>query len=177
MPTEVQGLLGGETIHVLGLQWQVLWVPGHTQGHIAYFADAGHQAPILFCGDTLFSAGCGRLFEGTAEQMHASLQTLSALPAATLLCCAHEYTLNNLRFAMQVEPDNPMLGNYYAHCNSLRANGLPTLPSTIGQERNINPFLRSEQASIINSAQHFNPAGFAKNGCFATLRHWKNEYQ
>ena len=177
IPAPLHGLMGGETVTALGLNWKVLWIPGHTLGHLAYYADSGHDSPILFCGDTLFSAGCGRLFEGTAEQMQTSLQTLAALPATTLMCCTHEYTLSNLRFAMQVEPDNPVLESYYAHCQKLRASGLATLPSTIGHERNINPFLRSEQANIANATRQFDPTGFAQAGCFATLRQWKNEYR
>lgn len=125
-------------------KWMVFTVPGHTLDHIAYYnADAG----ILFCGDTLFSGGCGRLFEGTAEQMFVSLQRLAALPDTTRVCCAHEYTLSNLRFALAVEPDNAVLARYQQQCLQLRDSGCPTLPSSIGLEKEVNPFLRAVDVS------------------------------
>ncbi|RZJ03136.1 MAG: hydroxyacylglutathione hydrolase, partial [Rubrivivax sp.] len=105
MPEPVTRVQGGQTVELLGLRFAVIDVPGHTAGHIAYFAaDVPGSAPLLFCGDTLFSAGCGRLFEGTPAQMHASLQSLAGLPDDTRVCCAHEYTLSNLRFAREVDP-------------------------------------------------------------------------
>ena len=122
----------------LGLQFAVLGVPGHTRGHVAY---AGHG--VVFCGDTLFSGGCGRLFEGTAAQMQASLQRLAALPPETRVYCAHEYTASNLRFARVVEPDNAVLAAYADEVTALRANGTPTVPSTLHRELAINPFLRT----------------------------------
>jgi hydroxyacylglutathione hydrolase len=121
----------------LGLTFDVLDVPGHTAGHIAY---VGHGA--VFCGDTLFSAGCGRLFEGTAEQMHDSLSKLAALPAETSVYCAHEYTLSNLKFSLAVAPDNEAAASYLAHCRDLRARDEATVPSDMRRERNVNPFLR-----------------------------------
>lgn len=121
----------------IDLALSVLEVPGHTSGHIAYY-----NTEWLFCGDTLFSGGCGRLFEGTPAQMLDSLAKLAALPDETAVFCTHEYTLNNLRFAKTLEPDNSALLTYIAHCQKQRKRGLPTLPSTIGQEKAINPFLR-----------------------------------
>jgi len=173
----LQRLRGGERVELLGLDLQVLDVPGHTAGHIAYFAEVPGEAPVLFCGDTLFSGGCGRLFEGTAQQMQASLARLAALPGATRVCCAHEYTLSNLKFAVEVEPDNPQLLAYQAQCQALRGQGLPTLPSTLETERLINPFLRSEQPTILASARRFDAQGLAHNGAFSTLRQWKNQYR
>ena len=115
LPEPVARLRGGDVIELLGLRLAVLDVPGHTAGHIAYFAAVVPGGdPLLFCGDTLFSAGCGRLFEGTPAQMHASLQSLAALPGATRVCCAHEYTLSNLRFAREVDPGNAALAAHTA---------------------------------------------------------------
>lgn len=177
MPEPLQRLNGGDTVQLLGLDFKVLDVPGHTAGHIAYFANVPGDAPLLFCGDTLFSGGCGRLFEGTPEQMLASLQLLTALPDATRVCCTHEYTLSNLKFAVEVEPDNSHLLAYQSRCIALRAAGIPTLPSTLATERQINPFLRSAQPTIVASAQRFDADGVARNGAFSTLRQWKNQYR
>ena len=177
MPEPLKRLSSGDAVQLLGLRFEVLDVPGHTAGHIAYFAEIAGAAPVLFCGDTLFSGGCGRLFEGTPQQMRASLDQLSALPAATRVCCAHEYTLSNLKFAVEVEPDNLQLVAYQAQCEALRRQSLPTLPSTIETERQINPFLRSEQPTVIASARRFDADGVASHGSFATLRQWKNQYR
>ena len=177
MPEPIRRLRGGNTAELLGLTFQVLDVPGHTAGHIAYFCEIDGEAPILFCGDTLFSGGCGRLFEGTAQQMLASLSALAALPGPTRVCCAHEYTLSNLKFALEVEPDNPRLVAYHAACQTLRMQNQPTLPSSIATERQVNPFLRSDQLTIVASAGRFDAAGLALNGAFATLRQWKNQYR
>ena len=120
IPPPFTPLHGGDTVRALGITFRVIDVPGHTAGHIAYFADAVDGAPLLFCGDTLFSGGCGRIFEGTPAQMLASLDTLAALPADTRVGCAHEYTLSNLRFARAVEPGNTALAQYQQHCQALR---------------------------------------------------------
>lgn len=123
--------------------FRVIAVPGHTLGHIAYYTEG-----LLFCGDTLFSAGCGRLFEGTAEQMFSSLNRLSDLPDNTLMYCAHEYTLSNLRFACHIEPDNQPLVEYQRHCQHLRLSAQPTLPVTLALEKKINPFLRCNNKDL-----------------------------
>ena len=142
IPAPFTPLEGGQSVTVLGQRFEVIDVPGHTAGHIAYVqADAGAE-PLLFCGDTLFSAGCGRLFEGTPAQMVASLAKLNALPAGTRVCCTHEYTLSNLRFAAAVEPANDALAAHTEACRTRREAGQPTLPSTLATERQINPFLR-----------------------------------
>ena len=177
MPEPLQRLQGFDRVPLLGMEWQILDVPGHTAGHIAYFAEIPGADPVLFCGDTLFSGGCGRLFEGTAQQMQASLATLAALPGATRVCCAHEYTLSNLKFAVEVEPDNQQLLAYRTQCQSLRGRNLPTLPSTLEIEHQINPFLRSEQPTIVASIRRFDADGVARNGAFSTLREWKNQYR
>lgn len=167
-------LQGGQSIEVLGQPVRVLDVPGHTAGHIAYVMEPQGQDPILFCGDTLFSGGCGRLFEGTAQQMHVSLSVLAALPGRTRVCCAHEYTLSNLRFARAVEPGNVELQRYEARCTDLRAQGVPTLPSTIQTERLINPFLRCQEPEVRASALAQGAAGDDPVAVLATLREWKN---
>jgi hydroxyacylglutathione hydrolase len=160
---------------LLGLHFQVLDVPGHTAGHIAYFAEVPGDAPVLFCGDTLFSGGCGRLFEGTPAQMLTSLSRLAALPEATRVCCAHEYTLSSLRFALTVEPHNADTLAYQARAEQLRANQLPTLPSSIGLEKAVNPFLRSHIHSVALAVQQFDATAQGPVGVFAALRAWKDQ--
>ncbi len=168
----------GDTVQALGLSWTVIEVPGHTAGHVAYYCPDVDGAPLLFCGDTLFSGGCGRLFEGTPAQMLASLDRLAALPGATRVCCAHEYTLSNLRFARAVEPGNENLIPYLSHCETLRSQHQPTLPSTIGQERQINPFLRTREPEVVCAAQAFNGADPGDEAAvFAAIRQWKNEFK
>jgi hydroxyacylglutathione hydrolase len=157
----------------LGLQFDVLDVPGHTAGHIAY---VGHGA--LFCGDTLFSAGCGRLFEGTPEQMHASLSKLAALPAETLVYCAHEYTLSNLKFGLAVEPDNQATASYFAQCRELRARDEATIPSSIRRERNVNPFLRCDDETVKQAAEaHAGRRLQSEPEVFAAIRQWKDGFR
>lgn len=130
----------GERVPFGATHAEVLFVPGHTRGHIAYYFPRGG---VLACGDTLFSLGCGRLFEGTAEEMFASLRKLAALPDDTLVCCGHEYTESNLRFALSVDPDNPALRRRAAEIAAARAAGRPTVPSRLGEEKACNPFLRA----------------------------------
>jgi hydroxyacylglutathione hydrolase len=177
MPEPLTRLSGGESCTGLGLRFQVLDVPGHTAGHIAFYCEAMDGAPLLFCGDTLFSGGCGRLFEGTPVQMLASLDSLSALPDSTRICCTHEYTLSNLKFASAVEPENVDLQQYLAHCQQMRAKDLPTLPSNMALERKINPFLRSRLPTVIAAVTHHDTAMAQRDGAFATLRQWKNDYR
>ena len=170
----------GDTVQVanMGLSLRVLDIPGHTAGHVAYYCTPNDQAPLLFCGDTLFSGGCGRVFEGTPAQMLTSLQTLAALPPETRVCCAHEYTLSNLKFACAVEPDNAVLVHHNALCQDWRAQGRPTLPSTIALERRINPFLRTHIPAVIEAAQRFDPSLDPTDAVavFAALREWKNNF-
>jgi hydroxyacylglutathione hydrolase len=172
-----KGLKGGDTVSTLGLEFSTIDVPGHTAGHIALFCADAPGGPVLFCGDTLFSAGCGRLFEGTPQQMQDSLDRLAALPDNTRVCCAHEYTLSNLKFAMHVEPGNTQLATYQAQCQQLRGSNMPTLPSTIAQERAINPFLRCSEPAVIASVRTHDATATDRRGIFATLREWKNIYR
>jgi hydroxyacylglutathione hydrolase len=178
IPQPFRALAQGDQVQALGLPWRVLEVPGHTAGHIAYYTPDVDGAPVLFCGDTLFSGGCGRLFEGTPAQMLASLDTLSSLPANTRVCCAHEYTLSNLRFARAVEPANEALAQYQRHCEALRARGEPTLPSTIGLEQQVNPFLRTREPAVRQAAQAHNGTDPHDDvAVFAAIRQWKNDYR
>lgn len=177
IPEPFQRLQDGDTVQALGLDFQVIDVPGHTAGHIAFFTPAMDGRPLLFCGDTLFSGGCGRLFEGTPAQMLASLDRLAALPGNTRVCCTHEYTLGNLRFALAVEPDNDELIGYHARCAALRDQGRPTLPTSLAQELLINPFLRTRQATVMEAARRFDPAAHDDNTVFAAIRQWKNQFK
>jgi hydroxyacylglutathione hydrolase len=178
LPFDYQALTQGQQISWGGLNFQTLDVPGHTAGHIAYFAEPEGQDPLLFCGDTLFSGGCGRLFEGTAVQMLNSMDRLAALPGTSRVCCAHEYTLSNLKFANAVEPDNLNLQAYASHCQNLRAQNLPTLPAKLSKELEINPFLRTRAPSVIRAVKNFAPqVSDNEAAIFAQLRIWKNDYK
>jgi hydroxyacylglutathione hydrolase len=168
-----QPLREGDRLEVLGTALEVWEVPGHTLGHIAYVADG-----FVLCGDTLFSAGCGRLFEGTAAQLHGSLRRLAALPPATRVYCTHEYTQANLAFAAAVEPDRAAIRDEIARVGALRAQGLPTLPSTIGHERRLNPFLRTDAPAVAEAARRQAGRPLATElEIFAALRHWKDGFR
>ncbi len=177
IPEPFTPLVEGDSIDVLGLHFNILDVPGHTAGHIAYAQSGTAKAPLLFCGDTLFSAGCGRLFEGTPAQMHDSLSKLASLPADSRVCCTHEYTLSNLRFAAAVEPGNAARADYDARCQALRAEDRPTLPSSIGLERRVNPFLRCTEPEVMASARAQGATGDDAVSVLAALRVWKNGYR
>ena len=178
IPGPYEALAGGDTFDWQGQRIEVIDVPGHTAGHIAYFAPGEGDAPLLFCGDTLFSGGCGRLFEGTAEQMLKSMDTLAALPSSTRVCCAHEYTLSNLKFALAVEPHNDALIHYTANCQSLRERQIPTLPGVLATELQINPFLRTRKRTVIDAVQKFAPhTSNQEADIFGHLRLWKNEFK
>jgi hydroxyacylglutathione hydrolase len=160
-------------LDTLGVALTVWEVPGHTLGHIAYVADG-----FVLCGDTLFSAGCGRLFEGTPAQLHHSLARLAALPDETRVYCTHEYTLANLAFAAAVEPDRGVLRDEVARVRALRAAGAPSLPSTIGRERRINPFLRVTDAAVAAAARRESGLALATPlEVFAALRRWKDGFR
>ncbi len=162
----------GDHINITDLALSVIDVPGHTAGHIAFF---GHDA--LFCGDTLFGAGCGRLLGGSATQLHDSLKKISQLPITTDICCAHEYTLANLKFAQHVEPGNSQIRQRAVADAQKRQQGQPTLPSSLGLELETNPFLRCHVKEIIASVEGF--AGKQLTGTaevFKTLRYWKDTF-
>jgi len=153
-----------------GMEFLVMEIPGHTAGHLGYYGDGR-----LFCGDTLFTAGCGKVFDGTVEQLFRSLQRIAQLPDETLIYCAHEYTEENLRFARLVEPANPAILKRLDGTHQLRARGVPTLPSTLGEEKRTNPFLRCHQPEVILAAERF--AGRPLKGpeqVFKVLRSWRD---
>jgi hydroxyacylglutathione hydrolase len=156
----------------IGLRLRVLDIPGHTSGHIALYND-----DILFCGDTLFACGCGRLFEGTPEQMSASLNKLATLNKNTKIYCGHEYTLANIAFAQAVEPDNKNITEREKRDAAKRENGQPTLPSTIGEELDTNPFLRCTDPAVIHAAEKYAGTSLPNQvAVFAALREWKNSF-
>jgi hydroxyacylglutathione hydrolase len=154
------------------MKFEILYIPGHTLGHIAFYAPG-----ILFCGDTLFSSGCGRVFEGTMEQMYHSLQRLANLPDDTQVYCGHEYTLHNLRFAQLVEPDNLQIAQRLELVEKMRANDKCTVPSSIAVEKSCNPFLRTDQATVMRTvAAHSGKKISRPVEIFANLRHWKDNF-
>ena len=174
IPAVTHALGEGDRVGIaeLGVTFSVLDVPGHTRGHIAYYG-----ADSLFCGDTLFACGCGRLFEGTPEQMYASLQKLAALPGDTQVYCAHEYTLDNIRFARAVEPDNTALAEREKRERGRRDSGLATVPSTLAVELATNPFLRCTQPPVVASASRHSGSRLSDPiGVFAAIRGWKNHF-
>lgn len=166
-------LNGGETVQIEGIgEFQVLFTPGHTSGHICYIGEGA-----LFCGDTLFLSGCGRLFEGTAEQLYKSLRLLAELPGDTRIYCAHEYTLSNLAFAQTVEPENLDMKEAKDKYWQLRQQNLPTPPSTIERELAINPFLRATTAPVQSAVEkHVGHALHEPVEVFAELRRWKDGF-
>lgn len=135
----------GQNVLILEWEFSVFATPGHTSGHICFYS-----FPYLFCGDTMFSGGCGRLFEGTPEQMYQSFQKINALPEETIICCAHEYTLANMKFALSILPEDPAIQDYYHKVKELRAKKLNTLPVILKNERQINLFLRTDDIDLIN---------------------------
>jgi len=172
IPGRDVALKDNDKVRVLGWDFEVYAVPGHTLGHIAYY----HHG-LLFCGDTLFAAGCGRLFEGTPEQMHHSLDRLAALPEDTLVYCTHEYTLSNLKFAAAVEPGNPDIATRLEKVTRQRQNGVMTLPSTIALEKLTNPFLRTGETLVTQKVDERNGAqNRAPSEVFAALRAWKDKF-
>jgi hydroxyacylglutathione hydrolase len=176
VPEPLMRLAGGDVIDLLGWRLQVIDVPGHTSGHIAFYTKPIGQDPLLFCGDTLFSAGCGRLFEGTPAQMLSSLGKLAALPDNTRVCCAHEYTASGLVFAHAIEPDNQAVIAHQTTVKTLREQQLPSLPSRIGLEKTINPFLRTHLNSVVRAVQQFDATAQDPVSVFAALRTWKNQF-
>lgn len=174
VPGLTETVHGGDRVKLaqLGLGFDVIDIPGHTAGHVAFH---GHGA--LFCGDTLFSAGCGRVFEGTPGQMLASLDALARLPDDTLVYCGHEYTLANLRFARAVEPGNAEIAQHAEHVAALRDDDTPSLPSTLALEKRINPFLRCDQPGVRAAAERHagHPLG-SRTEVFAAVRSWKDAF-
>ncbi|CCF67957.1 hydroxyacylglutathione hydrolase [Xanthomonas citri] len=173
IPTNAHHVGRGERLRLLDVKFQVIEVPGHTRSHIAFLAD-GH----LFSGDTLFSLGCGRMFEGTAPQMFDSLQRLASLPGETLVCCGHEYTLANAAFALHVDPTNAALQRRQQEAQAMRHAARPTLPISLKSELATNPFLRTSRPEI-RAAVAPRAAGALSSevDIFAELRRWKDEFR
>ncbi|MEH6575730.1 MAG: hydroxyacylglutathione hydrolase [Amphritea sp.] len=170
-----QALRSGDSITVLGKMLQIEEVPGHTLDHISYFHDA--KTPQLLCGDTLFLAGCGRLFEGSAAQMLGSMNYFKQLPADTQIYCTHEYSLANLAFAAAVEPANSDIKKSIDKCRALRNENIPTIPSSIATEMQINPFLRTTESTVITAAEQFSGRKvLSETDVFAAIREWKNQF-
>jgi hydroxyacylglutathione hydrolase len=175
IPEVTNRLADGErmTLPHFDIGFEVMEIPGHTRSHIAF-----HGGGMLFCGDTLFAAGCGRLFEGTPQQMHDSLARLIGLPDTTRVYCGHEYTLANIRFARAVDPANRALRELEASARTLRDKNLPTLPSTIAQEKATNPFVRCREASVVASASKYAGKPLADPvSVLAAIREWKNNFR
>jgi hydroxyacylglutathione hydrolase len=182
IPGRTVALKDGDTFSPEGwdCSFRVIAVPGHTLGHIAYVMTSaqGSEAATLFCGDTLFSAGCGRLFEGTPAQMLDSLNKLSQLPENTTVNCAHEYTLSNLQFARVADPANERVTSHLTRCQALRAKGQPTVPSTVGLEKQINPFLRTAQPGVVQAlGRRMGRRPEDAVQAMTWLREWKNEFK
>ncbi|MDX1633106.1 MAG: hydroxyacylglutathione hydrolase [Marinobacter sp.] len=171
----------GDTVVWQDMEFSVMAVPGHTLDHIAFYSDSQvDDAEVLFCGDTLFVCGCGRLFEGSASQMRESLASLRSLPETTAVYCAHEYTLANLKFARHWLPDDDGLARFESRCRELRDQDRPTVPSSIGQEKSLNPFLRWDDPAVVEQARIYarrhNLDASDDNGVFAAVRHGKDHF-
>ena len=172
MPRSLRLVGEGDSVAIdeLDLAFSVLETPGHTTSHIAF-----HGHGLLFCGDTLFSAGCGRLFEGTPAQMQDSIDKFAALPDSTRVYCAHEYTESNCSFARKVEPENPVLAERCEQVAELRKHDRVTLPSTIGAEKSFNPFMRTRDRAVISAAQRREPGrADSPSAVFGVIRRWKD---
>lgn len=169
----------GDTVTIAhpAVSLRVLDVPGHTAGHVAYVGDLPGVGDVVFCGDTLFASGCGRLFEGSPAQMLSSLEKLAALPGDTRVYCAHEYTRSNVRFAQAVEPDNADLAAWSARVDALRQADTPTVPTTVAHERAVNPFLRSREASVHKALAAQGGDLGSDAAAFGALRGWKDNFR
>lgn len=174
IPARTHALEEGHSVELADLDtsFTVLNVPGHTSGAIAYY-----RKGMVFVGDTLFMSGCGRLFEGTAAQMHDSLSKLANLPDDTQIYCAHEYTLANLGFAQAVEPDNQHIKARIAECSALQKDNIPTVPDTLAREKLTNPFLRSQMPDVIQAASQYADQLLTEDvDVFAAVRKWKDNF-
>ena len=177
-PEPCRRIADGDRVEIGPWAFEVIAVPGHTHSHIAYYGSEAGGEGLLFCGDTLFSLGCGRLFEGTPAQMHASLSRLASLPAETRVCCGHEYTEANARFALAVEPANQALHRYADEIKRLRRAGKPTLPSTLATELDCNPFLRVKSWAILEGLRpRLGRLPDNDIETFAELRAWKDGFR
>ena len=178
IPIATRRVAGGDSVDAGPWQFTTIEIPGHTRSHVAFHGDDLDGSALLFCGDTLFSLGCGRMFEGTPAQMHVSLESLAALPGETRVCCGHEYTLANAAFATTVDPGNIALRERAREVRQLRQTGQSTLPATLHVERACNPFLRCDDPAVRASAEtHAGHALASPAEVFASLRHWKDGFR
>jgi len=168
-------LKGGDRLNVIGIEFEIIEIPGHTLDHIAFYSE-NNGRPILFCGDTLFAAGCGRVFEGTYEQMFESLIKLKNLPTNTNIYCGHEYTLSNLKFAKEVEPFNKDILSRYNKVLKLREKGTPSVPSTLSTELKTNPFLRCDNKEVQENISSKFKITKKNKEIFKALRSWKDNF-
>ena len=160
---------------IIGIEFEVIEIPGHTLDHIAFYS-FNKGSPVLFCGDTLFAGGCGRVFEGTYEQMFEALKKISKFPKNTKVYCGHEYTLSNIKFALEVDPNNEKLQSEFEHVQGLIKSNTPSLPTTIEKELDLNPFLRCDNLEIQkNIINRFN-VGDNEFEIFTAIRKWKDNY-
>lgn len=181
IPCREIALMGEETFELMGLDWHVWHTPGHTLDHIVFHThtqeDNGITQNYLFSGDNIFACGCGRMFEGSPEAFHASLQRIVALPATTKIYCTHEYTLSNIDFALHIEPNNTYTLHRQDVCTDLRNQGLPTVPTTVGDELKSNPFVRCSAPDVIRAAEHFSGQVLGKpEEVFAIIRKMKDSF-
>lgn len=166
---------GSDKFSIIGIDFDVIFVPGHTLDHIAFYA-FNNGDPLLFCGDTLFAGGCGRVFEGTYQQMFDSVKKLSKLPKNTKIYCGHEYTLSNLKFAQEVDPDNAILKEEFKSIENILASGLPSLPTTINKELNTNPFMRCNNLDVKKNIMKKFKCKDNEFEIFTNIRKWKDSY-
>lgn len=181
IPCRDIALMGGETFELMGLSWNVWHTPGHTLDHIVFHTQTKEDNGIIqgriFSGDNLFACGCGRMFEGTPEQFHTSLQSIVSLPLNTKIHCTHEYTLANIDFSLHIEPNNTYTLHRQDICSELRSQGLPTLPTTVADELKSNPFVRCSAPDVIRAAEHFSGKVLGKpEEVFAVIRQMKDQF-
>lgn len=177
IPCREEALLGGESFQLMGLNWKVWHTPGHTLDHIVFYTQDPSGQGHLFSGDNIFACGCGRMFEGTPEQFHNSLQSIVNLPVTTKIYCTHEYTLANINFALHVEPNNTYTLHRQDVCTELRKQNQPTVPTTVADELKSNPFVRCDQPDVIRAAETFSGKVLGKpEEVFAVVRKMKDEF-
>lgn len=181
IPCREIALMGGEAFELMGLHWDVWHTPGHTLDHIVFHTQTkeanGQTQDYVFSGDNIFACGCGRMFEGTPEQFHESLQRIVSLPPSTKICCTHEYTLANINFALHVEPNNTYTLHRQDVCQALREQGKPTVPTTVGEELKSNPFVRCNAPDVIRAAEHYSGKVLGKpEEVFAVIREMKDQF-
>ena len=178
-PKKIEGINNivkeSDKFSLIGIDFEVIEIPGHTLDHLAFYS-SNNKDPILFCGDTLFAGGCGRVFEGTFEQMFKSLKKISNYPKETKIFCGHEYTLSNLKFALEVDEDNKQLADEYINVKKLISSDIPSLPTNLNKELKLNPFLRCNEINIKNKVIDKFDIIDDELEIFTALRKWKDNF-